>query len=62
MKFGIREISKKEALEVIETRKPLGEFYVKENNCYVAIDNLDGDAWTEEFETKEEALKWLGSC
>lgn len=54
-----KEISKAEAYRVIDTRKPLGLFYLKEGEGYTGIDNLSGDAWTEEFKTKEECLKWL---
>lgn len=53
------EITKAEAYRVIDTRRPLGLFYLKEGEGYTGIDNLSGDAWTEEFKTKEECLKWL---
>jgi hypothetical protein len=34
-------------------------FFVKEPTGYAGIDNMTGDAWTEDFKTKEECLRWL---
>jgi len=34
---------------VIESRQPLGLFLCCDDRCWVAVDNSDGDAWTEEF-------------
>lgn len=59
------EISKAEAYRVIDARKPLGLFFLKEGEGYTGIDNRSGDVWTEEFATKAECLKWLkgnGGC
>lgn len=39
--------------------KPLGLFYLKENGMYVGIDNSAGDAWVEDFYTKEGCEYWL---
>lgn len=55
----ITEITNKEALSIIETRLPLGNFWLKENDKYVAISNEDGNAWTEEFDTMEECMDYL---
>ena len=52
------EISKIQALQVIETRKPRGLFFVV-GQVVTGIDNRTGDAWTEDFTTKRECLKWL---
>lgn len=52
------EISKIQALQVIETRKPRGLFFVV-GQVVTGIDNRTGDAWTEDFATKRECLKWL---
>lgn len=54
-----KEITSKEAENIIETRKPLGEFWVKEDGMYMAIDNRTGDAWTENFKTKKECFDYL---
>ena len=47
------------ANDIIEKRKPLGLFLTIENNMWIAIDNLTGDAWTEEFYNSDIAIKWL---
>lgn len=43
--------------------RPLGCFYAFDpdarNNPWIAIDNDDGCAWTEEFPTEEKAIAWL---
>lgn len=59
MKMLPVEISKIEAYQVIDKRKPLGLFFLKEGEGYTGIDNLTGDAWTEEFATRAECIKWL---
>ena len=38
---------------------PLGLFYGREGDSWVAIDNSNGCAWTEEFDTETEAIAWL---
>lgn len=52
------EVSKVQALQVIETRQPRGLFFVV-GEVVTGIDNRTGDAWTEDFATKRECLKWL---
>lgn len=39
--------------------KPRGMFYVKDGDKVIAIDNQNGCAFTEEFNTLEDAVKWL---
>lgn len=34
-------------------------FIAMENGKICAIDNTDGNCWTEDFNTLEEAVKWL---
>ena len=53
------EISKEKADEIIETRKPLGKFWLKENDRYVAIDNEIGVAWTEDFDLYDDCERYL---
>lgn len=55
----IEKINKNKASEIIENRKPEGLFYYKDGNKYIAIDNKDGHAWTEEFEWLEDTIIWL---
>lgn len=53
-------IEQNQAYSIIDKREPLGTFYYQtEDNMWVAIDNRTGDAWTEEFTTKEQCLAWL---
>ncbi len=53
------EITKEEAYRIIDTRKPRGLFFLKEQGGYTGIDNRTGDAWTEDFESRPKCLKWL---
>ena len=39
--------------------EPRGIFYIKDGDEIVAVDNRDGCAFTEEFNTLEDAVKWL---
>ena len=39
--------------------RPMGLFYTKEQRVYVGIDNSTGHAWTEEFKSRRQCLKWL---
>ena len=59
-KMAVRpmEISKIQGYQVIETRRPRGLFFVV-GSVVTGIDNRDGDAWTEDFPTNRECLKWL---
>ena len=38
---------------------PRGLFYVEDGDKIVAVDNRDGYAFTEEFDTFEDAVNWL---
>ena len=44
---------------VIDFRTPWGLFLTKEGRKWVAVDNTTGDAWTEEFPRKRQAIRWL---
>lgn len=48
---------------VIQERDLKGMFYAKEkdSDVYVGVDNINGDAWTEEFADKKTCLYWLES-
>lgn len=57
-------ISPEKAMDIIETRRPLGEFVVKncsgqQGKAFVAIDNSTGDAWAEEFDELKYCIGWL---
>jgi hypothetical protein len=47
------EVTSDEALEIIQTYEPKGMFYLNIEGVYIGIDNVTGDAWTEEFDNKE---------
>lgn len=55
----IKEITSKEAGNIINSRKPLGKFWLKEDKTYIGIYNETGDAWTEEFKNKDSCIEWL---
>ena len=57
--MNIKPIRPERAQGIIETREPRGLFLTKEGNKYVAIDNTDGNAWTEEFKKITVAMAWL---
>lgn len=59
-----KEVNEKEALGIICTGNPRGRFWQKDGELYIGIDNTTGDAWTEEFKSKEDCLAWLkgGRC
>ena len=45
--------------QVIEHCTPCGLFLAKEGRKWVAVDNSTHDAWTEEFDRKRQAIRWL---
>lgn len=55
----IKRVRPKKLTAVIECRTPLGLFLTKEDRIWVAVDNSTGDAWTEEFARKRQAIRWL---
>lgn len=62
----IKKIISEEAFEIIDTRKPLGLFYVVQEceaaTFYTGIDNRTGDAWVEDFRSLETCEEWLVNC
>ena len=58
-KSRIREIRPEQADAIIDTRQPLGLFYVRLANIYLGIDNSRGDAWTEAFSLLSQCKYWL---
>ncbi len=58
-KLRIHRVSPEQLLYVIDFRVPLGLFLTKEGHKWVAVDNSTGDAWTEEFSWKRQAICWL---
>lgn len=58
-RIRIHRIRLKQVLNVIDYRTPLGLFLMKEGHTWVAVDNSTGDAWTEDFARKRQAIRWL---
>ena len=61
MKPTIKKISSEQAGRIINTRYPLGLFYVLNQGAYVGIDNSTGHAWTEEFPNLRKCKRWLSN-
>ena len=60
LKFdGVHRVYPQEADKIIEERKIKGKFYLRDADKWVGIDNEDGDAWTEEFNSLIECIDWL---
>ena len=51
MKCAIKKIGQKQAASIIDSKLPLGLFYALKAGVNVGIDNSNGQAWTEEFQT-----------
>ncbi len=56
---GIQRVCQEFANQIIETRQPIGYFYTFATGIYTGIDNGTGDAWTEDFSSYDECMKWL---
>lgn len=57
----IEKITTEQADAMIDTRKPLGLFYVLKDGVYIGIDNSHGHAWTEEFLNLCQCKRWLNN-
>lgn len=55
----MQELTVEQARAVVESREPLGLFWARERDGYVGIDNRNGDAFVETFDTLEECQRWL---
>lgn len=56
----VQSVSEYDARKIIAGRGPRGRFYtLAKDGKYVGVDNATGDAWTEEFETIGECIRWL---
>lgn len=55
------QVTPAELSAIIETREPRGLFFAHDHQSekYVAVDNRNGEAWTEEFPSERKAIKWL---
>ena len=57
--YLVTKVTRAEADAIIQSREPRGLFYQQDDNRWVGIDNMTGDAWTEEFGSLEQCLTWL---
>ena len=55
----MKEVTLEVLANIIEERKPLGLFYSKEGETFIAVDNSQGEAWTEDFQTMEQVRNFL---
>lgn len=55
----IDEVTPDDLTKIIDARLPFGLFYCKDGKKYIGVDNINGDAFTEEFKTKKACLEWL---
>ena len=58
-KLKIHRVRPEFLCQVIDRRTPYGCFLTREGRKWVAVDNTTGDAWTEEFPRKRQAVRWL---
>ena len=55
----IKRITPEKAAEIIEGGEPRGLFLCKDNGIFLAIDNITGDAWCEEFDRYSDSINYL---
>lgn len=55
----IEFVSYGEAISIVENKNPHGLFIAREGDRLVGIDNSTGKAWTNDFDSFEECVKWL---
>ena len=58
-KVSIHRVDAEQLQVIIEKRVPYGCFLTKFGRKWVAVDNTTYDAWTEEFNQKRQAIRWL---
>jgi len=59
---GIRRVAPGYAKEIIEKRVPTGAFWCYEDGAFIGIDNRSGDAFCEDFKSKEACFAWLNDA
>lgn len=58
-RIRIWQVSPERLREILRQYIPRGLFLAKEGHKWVVVDNSTGDAWTEEFIRKRQAIRWL---
>jgi hypothetical protein len=60
MRGDIEKVTPEAMASIIDTRQPRGLFYrTAGHRLYVGVDNATGDAWTEDFRSRRQCLRWL---
>lgn len=54
-----KSVTVEQAQSIFETRRPFGKFYFCQHGKYIGIDNGDGDALSDVFDTLDDCLEWL---
>ncbi len=55
----IKQVSPERLQEIVRRYAPCGCFLAWDGRKWVAVDNSTGDAWTEKFRWKHQAIRWL---
>lgn len=56
----IKEVGRNQAKQIINTRQSIGKYWLFDfSGKYIGLDNSSGEAWMEEFDTKQECIEWL---
>lgn len=58
-KVHVKRVSIRKIRKIIDRYQPYGRFLSKDGSIWVAVDNSTGDAWTEDFISKRDAVRWL---
>ena len=60
--YTITQVSHKEIIQIIELCKPLGLFYCKhKDGKFTAVDNTDGEPFTNTFDNHRDVYKFLNN-
>ena len=55
----IKRVPRRKIQKIIDSYQPHGCFLAKGGSRWIAVDNSTGDAWTEDFSSKHDAIRWL---
>ena len=55
----IQQVTARRLREIIRQYIPRGRFLARAGQRWVAVDNSSGEAWTEDFQQKQQAIRWL---
>lgn len=59
MAANIKEVTKEEGIQILETAEPEGLFMYQSRGWFIGLNNLGEDLLTEGFKTREECEAWL---